>query len=58
MEEIINIARQMVISAKLLPSIRCRLVQLVELHAAKWKMADELKVLYEDMQQDFLSEGQ
>jgi len=46
LEEIINLARQMVISSSLVPSVRCRLVQLIELHAAKWKMKDEIKSSY------------
>lgn len=52
LDEVINLARQMVISSSLLPSVRARLVQLIELHAAKWDMKDELKTLYDDLLQD------
>ena len=57
LEEIINIARQAVISADMLPSVRCRLVQLIELSASGWEMSDELKLFYEDLQQDLMADG-
>ncbi|XP_057295469.1 MIF4G domain-containing protein A-like [Hydractinia symbiolongicarpus] len=55
MDDIINTARQIAISSQnLSPAVRCRLIQLIELHAANWKMSDELIVMYEDLQQDLL----
>ena len=41
----------------MLPSVRCRLVQLIELSASGWKMSDELKLFYEDLQQDLMADG-
>jgi len=53
MEELINCARQLVISSSLAPEVRCRLVQVIEMHAGKWQ-ADEqqLNTLYEQLLKD------
>lgn len=57
LEEIINLARQMVVSSAIMPSVRCKLVQVIELHAAKWSMNDELRKMYGDLIQELASQG-
>jgi len=57
MEEIINVARLKVISGDMKPSVRCRLVQLIELSASKWKLEDDVNTYYEDLQQDMMVQG-
>lgn len=58
MEEIMNEVRKIVISNDTIqPSSRCQLVQLIEMRASKWKLTDDVKRLYEDLNQDLMAEG-
>lgn len=53
LEEVINCARQLVISPlTLAPQVRCRLVQVIEMHASKWAQNDDLTTLYDTLLKD------
>jgi len=49
LEEVVNLARQLVISSNLEAVVRCRLVQVIELHAGKWKGSTTLDAFYDDV---------
>lgn len=58
MEEIISKVRHIVISNDTIaPSTRCRLVQVIELRTSNWKLSDDVKMLYDDLNQDLMVEG-
>ena len=59
MEELINRVRELCIyDEKLLPSSKCRLVQVLELRSASWKLTSEITNTYDDMSQDLMASGQ
>ena len=58
LEELINRMREVCIyNEKLLPSSKCRLVQIIELHAASWKLPSSVSDIYDDMSQDLMANG-
>lgn len=58
MEELINRVRELCIyDEKLLPSSKCRLVQVLELRSASWKLTSEITNTYDDMSQDLMASG-
>jgi len=58
MEDIINKTRELCISCEtIVPSTRCRLVQLIELRASQWRLPEDIRVSYDDLNQDLMAKG-
>lgn len=49
LNELIDLARQLAITADVTPIVRCRLVQVVELNAYNWNESEDLRMQYEEL---------
>jgi len=59
MDDIMTRVREICISDdQMLPSSKCRFVQLVELRAANWQLSQDTTAFYDDLSQDLMAKGQ